>query len=184
MSGVDNRVVSIRFDNASFQQKVNETLVSLEKLRISLDFKAVKSGLDSTAIITKLTAVGTAAENAKVKVDALGKAGESSQAVTNITAIGTASEGTRTKFETLGGVLDTLKLKMGFQEVKPIGDLGAPAAATHVSGLVGALDKLKGLQGLTKVSLTGTDVAESSIRELKDAFPKNCEIIMSSGIPA
>lgn len=169
MSGVDNRVVSIRFDNASFQQKVNETLVSLEKLRISLDFKAVKSGLDSTAIITKLTAVGTAAENAKVKVDALGKAGESSQAVTNITAIGTASEGTRTKFETLGGVLDTLKLKMGFQEVKPIGDLGAPAAATHVSGLVGALDKLKGalsFGGVKSLGDLGAPVAAGHINTL------------------
>jgi hypothetical protein len=47
-----------------------------------------------------------------------------------------------------------------------------------------ALEKLKGLQGLTKVSLTGTDIAESSIRDLKDSFPQNCEIIMASGIPA
>ncbi|CAN5162089.1 hypothetical protein BH10CYA1_BH10CYA1_57850 [soil metagenome] len=47
-----------------------------------------------------------------------------------------------------------------------------------------ALDKLKALQGLTKVSLTGTDITESSIREAKNAFPKNCEIIMASGIPA
>lgn len=47
-----------------------------------------------------------------------------------------------------------------------------------------SLETLKKLQGLTKVSLTGTDVAESTIHDLKDAFPKHCEIIMANGMPA
>ncbi len=47
-----------------------------------------------------------------------------------------------------------------------------------------SLDKLKALQALTKVSLTGTDITEASVKSIKDSFPKDCEIIMASGIPA
>ncbi len=47
-----------------------------------------------------------------------------------------------------------------------------------------SLEKLKALQALTKVSLTGTDITEASVKSMKDSFPKDCEIIMASGIPA
>jgi hypothetical protein len=47
-----------------------------------------------------------------------------------------------------------------------------------------SLDKLKALQSLVKVSLTGTDITEASVKSIKDSFPKDCEIIMASGIPA
>lgn len=45
MAEVDNKVVSITFDNASFERKMNETIASLDKLRQSLDMAGAKKGL-------------------------------------------------------------------------------------------------------------------------------------------
>ena len=46
MSGVDDRVVAMKFDNEAFQRKLGETITSLDKLRTSLDFANSKKGLD------------------------------------------------------------------------------------------------------------------------------------------
>ena len=43
---VENKIVSIQFDNAAFQSKMNETIKALDNLRKSLDFKNAKKGLD------------------------------------------------------------------------------------------------------------------------------------------
>lgn len=45
MAEVDNKVVSITFDNASFERKMNETIASLDRLRASLDLAGAKKGL-------------------------------------------------------------------------------------------------------------------------------------------
>lgn len=45
MTGVDNKVVSIKFDNAGFQQKVAETMASLDQLNTKLSMPTAKSGL-------------------------------------------------------------------------------------------------------------------------------------------
>jgi tape measure domain-containing protein len=47
MSGVDNRIVSMQFDNAAFEQKMAETLKNLDKLNQSLSgLSGSKHGLD------------------------------------------------------------------------------------------------------------------------------------------
>jgi tape measure domain-containing protein len=45
MAEVDNKVVSITFDNASFERKMSETIASLDKLRHSLDMQGAQKGL-------------------------------------------------------------------------------------------------------------------------------------------
>lgn len=49
MAGADDRVVSMQFDNAVFEQRMAETLKSLDGLKKSLDFDASKRGLDDLA---------------------------------------------------------------------------------------------------------------------------------------
>lgn len=46
MASVDKRVVSMAFDNASFERKMSETIKSLDKLRASLDLASTGKGLD------------------------------------------------------------------------------------------------------------------------------------------
>lgn len=46
MSGVDDRIVSMKFDNEAFERKLSDTLKSLDKLRQSLDFANSKRGMD------------------------------------------------------------------------------------------------------------------------------------------
>lgn len=45
MAEVDNKVVSITFDNALFERKMSETIASLDKLRHSIDMAGAKQGL-------------------------------------------------------------------------------------------------------------------------------------------
>jgi len=52
VSGVDNRVVSMTFDNASFERKIAETIKSLESLHKSLNFSGSKAGLQEIADAT------------------------------------------------------------------------------------------------------------------------------------
>ena len=49
MTGVDNKVVSIKFDNAGFQQKVTETMASIDQLNTKLSMPTAKSGLSGIA---------------------------------------------------------------------------------------------------------------------------------------
>lgn len=52
MSGVDDRIVSMKFDNGGFESKLGDTLKSLDKLRASLDFA------NSTRNLNQLTDAG------------------------------------------------------------------------------------------------------------------------------
>lgn len=47
MSGVDNKVVKMTFDNSSFQKNVAQTMSALDALKKSLDFKGAGEGLKS-----------------------------------------------------------------------------------------------------------------------------------------
>ena len=46
MAGVDDAIVEMKFDNVLFEQKLNETIKSLDKLRASLDFSNAKKGMN------------------------------------------------------------------------------------------------------------------------------------------
>lgn len=49
MSGVDDRIVGMKFDNAAFEQKMAETIRSLDKLSATIDMASAKQGLDNLA---------------------------------------------------------------------------------------------------------------------------------------
>jgi hypothetical protein len=80
MSGVDDRIVTMRFDNAAFMQKLNETIVSLDKLRNSLDFASGAKGLNDLGTASKnfnMTNVTTGLTGATKGVDDLGVSAKS-----------------------------------------------------------------------------------------------------------
>lgn len=53
MTGVDDSIVEMKFDNAKFEQKLNETIKSLDKLRASLDMAGATKGLERVGDATK-----------------------------------------------------------------------------------------------------------------------------------
>ena len=53
MSGVDQRIVEMRFDNAQFEKGVNQSVESLEKLTEALDLKDAGKGFDGLAKAAK-----------------------------------------------------------------------------------------------------------------------------------
>ena len=59
MSGVDNRVVTMTFDNKLFQQKVGETIGSIDKLKQALKFDTAKSGFDDISAAAGKVNFGT-----------------------------------------------------------------------------------------------------------------------------
>lgn len=75
MSNIENRVVSIEFDNKSFERNIAETLGSLDALRESLNFDGALSGLDGISESAKginLSGISDAVENISSKFSALG----------------------------------------------------------------------------------------------------------------
>ncbi len=74
MAEVDNKVVSITFDNASFERKMNETIASLDKLRKSLDMQGAQKGLAEIAETGKkfnLDTMNTSIEGTSAKFIAM-----------------------------------------------------------------------------------------------------------------
>lgn len=60
MSSIDDRIVSIKFDNASFEANIKTTLGSLEALKKSLNFGSALKGLSD---------LDKAGKNINIKVD-------------------------------------------------------------------------------------------------------------------
>ena len=78
MSGVDNRVVSMTFDNSQFEHKMSETLKSLDALKKSLDFTNSKKSMDdlsSSAGRMDLSSIARGVEGIAGKFSALGAIG-------------------------------------------------------------------------------------------------------------
>jgi len=53
LAEVDDRIVAMKFDNAAFEQKLTDTIASLDKLRQSLDFANSRRGLDELSTAGK-----------------------------------------------------------------------------------------------------------------------------------
>lgn len=53
MSSVDNRIVSMQFDNDRFERKIADTIKSLDRLQTSLDFANSKRGLNDLSAASK-----------------------------------------------------------------------------------------------------------------------------------
>lgn len=70
MPNVDDRVVSIQFDNALFEQNVATTLASLEKLKTSLQFSNTKNSMADVSAAAKsvdLNPLGSAVDGLSAK---------------------------------------------------------------------------------------------------------------------
>lgn len=53
MTGVEDSIVEMKFDNAKFEQKLGDTIKSLDKLRASLDMAGATKGLEKVGDATK-----------------------------------------------------------------------------------------------------------------------------------
>lgn len=53
MSSVDDRVVAMRFDNATFEANAAQTLSTLDRLKLALNFTGASKGLDTVAAATQ-----------------------------------------------------------------------------------------------------------------------------------
>jgi hypothetical protein len=75
MSEIENRIVSIKFDNKSFEQNIGETLKSIDDLNKSLsriDGKSAFVGMSEAAEDVSLDGIGEAVDNISGKFSALG----------------------------------------------------------------------------------------------------------------
>lgn len=83
---VDERVVSMQFDNKHFEQNVQTSLSTLDKLKRSLNMDGASKGLESVNAAAKnvnMTGLGSAVETVQAKFSALGVMGVT--ALANIT---------------------------------------------------------------------------------------------------
>lgn len=75
MSNVDDTVVSITFDNAQFEAAIQQTLISLETLRASLNFETAVNplaSLDTSTANYNLNEMGAAVDNISSKFSTMG----------------------------------------------------------------------------------------------------------------
>ena len=78
MATVDNRVVSLKFDNGQFQQASEQTLSSLDKLSKGLEFKGAAkgfAGVSAAANSVNLSGIASAVDNISSKFSVLGAIG-------------------------------------------------------------------------------------------------------------
>lgn len=95
MVEVDNKVVSIQFDNAAFQQKMSQTIASLDKLRASLDMAGAKQGLTQLSAAAKqvdMTPMAVSVEGISAKFAALATVGITVLSQLVSTAMGAAGQ--------------------------------------------------------------------------------------------
>ncbi len=78
MADVDDKVVSMRFDNAAFQRNLAETIQSLDKLRQSLNFADSTRGMNELSAVSKrfdMSSMGNAIDGISTKFLALATIG-------------------------------------------------------------------------------------------------------------
>ena len=83
---VDERIVSMQFDNKNFESNVRTSISTLDKLKEKLNFSGAAKGLDNLNSATKkvdMSHLGNAVETVRAKFSALDVAGVT--ALANIT---------------------------------------------------------------------------------------------------
>lgn len=111
MSGVDDRIVSMKFDNMNFERKLSETLASLEKLRKSLDFNNATRGmqnLTTSANGVNLSNIANSVDHISSKFNAMTVV--ATAALTRLTHMAVDAGTRMVKAFTIGPLLD------GFRE--------------------------------------------------------------------
>ena len=111
MSGVDNKVVKMTFDNSSFQKNVAQTMSSLDALKKSLDFKGAGEGIKGVSAAAgkiDLSPIHTSIES--VNSGFLAMATVAATAISGITSKAVAAGGQMVKSLAIDPMTD------GFQE--------------------------------------------------------------------
>jgi hypothetical protein len=75
MASVDNRTVAMQFDNKVFEERLAQTVASLDKLRLSLDMAGAKTGLSDLTKVgnnVDLSGIGAAVDGISNKFSAMG----------------------------------------------------------------------------------------------------------------
>lgn len=143
MSGVDDRVVSMHFNNAEFGRKLSQTIADLQKLKANLDFGAARRNIDELSSAGKKFDMGpmaTTIEGVNAKFLAMATIGIT--ALTNI-----ASAAVRTGAQIASSfTLDPAKAGFSEYELK-LGSIQTILANTSKYGtsledVTGALNEL------------------------------------------
>lgn len=130
MSGVDDRIVSMKFDNAAFENKLSATITSLDKLRTSLDFANSTKGFENitaAAQRTDISHMAGAVDSIKDKFSVMSVAAIAS--ITRITQNLVSAGGRWLKSFTVAPIMD------GFREMETkMGSIQTILANTSAKG--------------------------------------------------
>ena len=108
---VDERVVSMQFDNKNFERNVQTSMSTLDKLKQSLNLSGASKGLGNVEAAARrcdLTPLGKAVESVKLKFSAL--------EVMAITALSNITNSAVNAGKRMVSALTIDPVKMGFQE--------------------------------------------------------------------
>lgn len=149
--GVDERIVSISFDNAKFAANVKATIDSLGQLDAAIRKLGTANGLNDLAKAAGKVDFKTLSDsidkiNNKLQFPEGGKGLSDLEAASN-----------KTQLTGVAGALDKIKQKLGF-DTKGITDIEGASNRVTLSGISNAVDKVK-----TKLAGLGGDKAFSSI---------------------
>lgn len=143
MSGVDDRIVSMKFDNAAFEHKLSDTISSLDKLRASLDFSNSTKGFEhvtSAANSVNLGSIASGVDGIASRFNAMSVIAIA--ALTRVTHMAVDSGIRFAKSFTVAPIMD------GFREMETkMGSIQTILANTSAQGttlgeVTGALDEL------------------------------------------
>ena len=115
---IDEKVVSMKFDNKHFMDNTAETMTRLEKLKASLRLSGASKGLEDVnraAGDVKLSPLGTAAEQVGIKFNAL--------QVMATTALMNITNSAVNAGKRIASALTIEPIKMGFSECPNAKDL-------------------------------------------------------------
>jgi tape measure domain-containing protein len=108
---IDERVVEMRFDNKQFEQNVQTSISSIEKLEKSLNLKGVSKGLEDVNVAAKncnMTPLSNAVETVKMRFSAL--------EVMAMTALSNITNSALNAGKNIVSALTIDPIKTGFQE--------------------------------------------------------------------
>lgn len=108
---IDERVVEMRFDNKQFEQNVQTSISSIEKLEKSLNLKGASKGLEDVNVAAKncnMTPLSNAVETVKMRFSAL--------EVMAMTALSNITNSALNAGKNIVSALTIDPIKMGFQE--------------------------------------------------------------------
>ena len=140
---IDNRVVEMRFDNKHFENNVQTSLSTIDKLKRSLNFKGASKGLENINSATKkfdMSGMGSAVDGVKLKFSAL--------EVMAVTTLANITNSAVNAGKRIVSALTIDPIKTGFQEYETqIGAVQTILANTQSKGtnlddVNGALDEL------------------------------------------